>query len=225
MPLNTVFVGGGRARRGRYRDGGWWTVLKGCVYPRRCLGHGRGFGGVVLVVTGVWAFRRAKLVVIHTHDHDHGAGSHDHVHVHLAYDADRHATDHGNHGHAATSIGLLHGVAGSGHVWGLLPALALPPQHTVLYLGAFVVSSTVAMIAVSLGIGRLLRARTDVFMRSALRWSGGCPVRLVVCGSFIQSPRTTVLERNRVGPRHLVPYPGRSRDEPIPADASRFGLL
>ncbi|MGC6418238.1 MAG: hydantoin utilization protein A [Bradymonadia bacterium] len=129
--------------------------------------------GVVLVVTGVWAFRRAKLVVIHTHDHDHGADSHDHVHVHLAYDADRHATDHGNHGHAATSIGLLHGVAGSGHVWGLLPALALPPQHTVLYLGAFVVSSTVAMIAVSLGIGRLLRARTDVFMRSALRWSGG----------------------------------------------------
>ena len=129
--------------------------------------------GIVLVATGVWAFRRARLVVIHTHDHDHGPDSHEHVHVHLAYSADTHAEDHGEHGHAATGIGLLHGVAGSGHLWGLLPALALAPHQTALYLVAFVISSTCAMMAVSLGIGRLLRARTDVFMKSALRWSGG----------------------------------------------------
>ena len=119
--------------------------------------------GVILIVTGIWAIKRSKLVVLHAHHHQYGAETHEHLHIHVAYDETAHQRDHGTHGHAASSIGLLHGIAGSGHFWGLIPALALEAEQAVIYLVAFVISSTLAMMLVSAGIGHVLRARTDGF--------------------------------------------------------------
>ena len=139
--------------------------------------------GVILIITGVWAVRRAKLIVVHSHRHQHGSDMHGHMHVHMPYDESTHSHDHGKHVHAATSIGLLHGIAGSGHFWGLLPALALDLPQAVTYLLAFVCASTLSMVCVSMGIGRLLRSKNDAFMSSALRWTGvfSCVVGGVWC--------------------------------------------
>ena len=40
--------------------------------------------GVILIITGVWAVRRAKLIVVHSHRHQHGSDTHGHMHVHMA---------------------------------------------------------------------------------------------------------------------------------------------
>jgi hypothetical protein len=77
---------------------------------------------------------------------------------------------HGNaHGHAhggALGIGLLHGVAGSSHLYGVLPALALGAGERVSYLVAFGIGSIVAMGTfaglLALLLGRLSGSRERV---------------------------------------------------------------
>lgn len=99
--------------------------------------------GAVLIGIGLWALRRAIQLRIHAHEHSHDGGPHVHVHVH-----DAAGSDH-DHRHAALAVGALHGMAGSGHLLGVLPALALPPTEAGVYLGAFGAGTLVAMAAFS----------------------------------------------------------------------------
>ena len=58
------------------------------------------------------------------------------------------------HAHASFYMGILHGVAGSSHFFGVLPALALPTQGAALtYIGAFGVGSIAAMTIFSATLG------------------------------------------------------------------------
>jgi hypothetical protein len=51
-------------------------------------------------------------------------------------------------------MGILHGVAGSSHFFGVLPALALPTRTaSLVYIGAFGVGSVLAMTAFAATIG------------------------------------------------------------------------
>lgn len=63
-------------------------------------------------------------------------------------------------------IGLIHGVAGSSHLYGVLPALALAAADRVGYLIGFGVGSILAMglfaSAIGLLIGRIPGSRTLV---------------------------------------------------------------
>ena len=137
--------------------------------------------GIALILTGFWAIRRSTGLVVHEHQHDHLHASHTHAHLHFPYDERGHADAHVSHEHAASTIGLLHGIAGSGHFWGLLPALSLTMLDAVFYLSAFVLGSTLTMAAVSFGIGRLLRDRTAKALTNALRITGGLAVSIGGC--------------------------------------------
>lgn len=58
--------------------------------------------------------------------------------------------------HTALALGGLHGLAGSAHVLGALPALALPSRAaTAGYLIAFCAGSLLAMLAVAWALARL----------------------------------------------------------------------
>lgn len=58
------------------------------------------------------------------------------------------------HGHAAFAIGTLHGLAGSAHFVGILPALALPSLVLGgLYLAAFCLGTVLAMVVVAAAAG------------------------------------------------------------------------
>ena len=82
--------------------------------------------GVVLIGVGLWGFRRVLRGPIQSH-----------VHV-----------------HAACAVGVLHGVAGSSHFLGVLPALALPSTGAALsYLGGFGVGTVGAMSGFAFGLG------------------------------------------------------------------------
>jgi hypothetical protein len=82
--------------------------------------------GVTLVGIGLWGFTRVLRGPIHSH-----------VHV-----------------RAAAAVGVLHGVAGSSHFLGVLPALALPSAAASLgYLSGFAFGTVAAMSGFAYGLG------------------------------------------------------------------------
>jgi threonine/homoserine/homoserine lactone efflux protein len=104
--------------------------------------------GGALIGIGLWAFRRSAR--IQPARHTHGPLSHDHLHVQAGPLWIRRL----GHAHASFCLGVLHGVAGSSHFFGVLPALALPTRGAaLLYIGAFGVGTVVAMTAFAALVG------------------------------------------------------------------------
>lgn len=115
--------------------------------------------GVALIGIGLWAFRRSLR--IRPAAHAHGTLSHDHLHVQAGPGWVRRL----GHAHASFCMGVLHGVAGSSHFFGVLPALALPTRGDALtYIGSFGVGTVVAMTLFAAAIG----ATTGLRRHSAL---------------------------------------------------------
>jgi hypothetical protein len=106
--------------------------------------------GAALIAIGVWALRRSALIRPGTHVH--GAMTHAHLHVQAGPAWIRRL----GHAHAAFYMGILHGIAGSSHFFGVLPALALPTRASALvYIAAFGGGTIVAMTAFAAAIGAL----------------------------------------------------------------------
>lgn len=98
--------------------------------------------GVALVAIGIWALRRSMRVSAAVHSH--GALSHLHLHIGRGPGWLRRL----GHAHASFYLGILHGIAGSSHFFGVLPALALPTRGAALaYIAAFGVGTIAAMSA------------------------------------------------------------------------------
>jgi hypothetical protein len=90
--------------------------------------------GVVLIGVGLWGLRRAFVARLPT------------AHVH--------EVPEGRPGRAAVMIGGLHGLAGSSHILGLLPALALPSRWAALaYVVGFGLGAVAGMTLFSSAFG------------------------------------------------------------------------
>ena len=112
--------------------------------------------GVVLIAMGLWSLRQAARIRIHTHAHTHDGETHEHVHFHPPEPS--HTHDSTPHTHTALGIGTLHGLAGSSHFLGVLPALALPSTSAaVSYLLAFALGTVLAMAGFSSVLGLFAR--------------------------------------------------------------------
>ena len=97
--------------------------------------------GGALIAVGLWALRRSA---VRPAPHAHGTLSHDHLHLQAGPGWMRRL----GHAHASFCLGVLHGIAGSSHFFGVLPALALPTRTaSLLYIGAFGVGTVAAMTA------------------------------------------------------------------------------
>jgi hypothetical protein len=118
--------------------------------------------GAALIAVGLWALRHALRIGDATHRHEGTA--HEHVHVQRGTVARRIG-----HAHASFFMGVLHGVAGSSHFLGVLPALALPTRAASLaYIAAFGVGSIAAMTGFGAAIGAAPGPRTyRTFMLTA----------------------------------------------------------
>jgi len=104
--------------------------------------------GAALIGIGLWALRRSARVT--PSRHQHGPLSHQHLHVQGGPRWIRRM----GHAHASFCLGVLHGVAGSSHFFGVLPALALPTRSdALLYIGAFGGGTIVAMTAFAAAVG------------------------------------------------------------------------
>ena len=142
--------------------------------------------GVVLIGIGLWGFRQAFTRHLHTHAHSHGG--HPHVHAHLHGPGTGHpeaAPAPHAHTHAAFAVGTLHGLAGSSHFLGVLPALAFPTaSEAVAYLLAYGAGTVLAMASFSSVMG-WVAARFSGGRTRAYRWlMCGCSLAAVVIGGF-----------------------------------------
>ena len=106
--------------------------------------------GAALIGLGLWALRRS--VRIEPAPHAHGTLAHDHLHDRRGPSWFRRL----GHAHASFCLGVLHGVAGSSHFFGVLPALALPTRAAALtYIAAFGVGTVAAMTIFAAAVGFL----------------------------------------------------------------------
>ena len=141
--------------------------------------------GVVLIGIGLWGLRRALGRHVHAHEHTHDGRAHRHFHVHGGASAHTHAESRPHqHTHAAFAVGLLHGLAGSSHLLGVLPALAFATTaETVTYLAAFGAGTVLAMVAFSWLVGRVTHDRPWGTL-AYRRWLGACSVAAVAVGGW-----------------------------------------
>jgi hypothetical protein len=140
--------------------------------------------GIVLVVIGLWGFGKALRTRLHAHEHAHDGEAHLHFHVHDHTSAHRpEAVASHAHTHAAFAVGVLHGIAGSSHFLGVLPALAFPTRfEAVSYLLAYGLGTIGAMASFSSlmsWLGRGLSAK-GISAYRALAYS--CSTAAVVIG-------------------------------------------
>jgi sulfite exporter TauE/SafE len=139
--------------------------------------------GVLLIGIGLWAFRKALRV--HVHEHEHDGERHLHVHAHTHATEHQKPEAHSHHTHAAFGIGLLHGLAGSSHFFGVLVALAFPTQvQAVSYLLFFGLGTVISMATFSYAIGWFTTRYASGNARVYQRLMGVCAVVAVGVGCF-----------------------------------------
>lgn len=157
--------------------GAWWGVghglgvvvlgalalVLGAWFDVELASHGaEALVGFLLVGLGLWALRRSRQVVLHSHEHGHLDGGHTHPHLHVGdktVSTAQHATEgrHDGHAHSALGFGVVHGLAGAGHLLAAAPAMAFGPAASAVYLVFYLGTGIVTMSAVALGAGRLIR--------------------------------------------------------------------
>ncbi|MFN7139104.1 MAG: sulfite exporter TauE/SafE family protein, partial [Limisphaerales bacterium] len=131
--------------------------------------------GVALIAIGIWGIRLALSGRLHAHAHHHEGESHVHIHCHKH---PHQSHEQHLHSHAAFGIGTLHGLAGSSHLFGVLPALAFP-THTaaIFYLTTYALGTVVGMSAFSWAAG---------WMSNRMACTGVKPYRVTVfCSSAL----------------------------------------
>jgi hypothetical protein len=113
--------------------------------------------GIALLMVGVWGFARARSRKPHVHP---AAG-------------------------ASFAMGTLHGLAGSSHLFGVLPALALPTPFAALgYLGGFGVGAVLAMTAFSALVGAVAIRATRRGVNAYRGVLYACSLSAVLVGGF-----------------------------------------
>ena len=75
----------------------------------------------------------------------------------------------------------MHGMAGSGHLFGVVPALALPTAQAIAYLTAYLVAAVVAMGGFAYGLG-VFAKRSGAEWITRLMYSSG--VLAILVGVF-----------------------------------------
>lgn len=144
---------------------------------------GEKFVGGALIAIGVWALRRGFDVGTSSHTH-HGV-----PHVHMYVRKGPRFMQRLGHAHAAFLMGTLHGIAGTSHFLGVLPALALPTLAAALtYVLTFGVATVAAMTAFAAVVGAVA-GRSAVHGTVAHRalTLAGAVVAIVVGGFWVLS--------------------------------------
>ncbi|MFM8471804.1 MAG: nickel transporter, partial [Limisphaerales bacterium] len=142
--------------------------------------------GVALIGIGLWGVRRALSQRVHTHEHEHNGRRHVHIHAHDGAGAHSHegGVEH-RHTHAAFAVGTLHGVAGSSHFLGVLPALAFPTMtEAVWYLSAYGLGTVAAMVLFSSLVGLSARSLAASSAQAYQRMLAGCSLAAVLVGGW-----------------------------------------
>jgi hypothetical protein len=141
--------------------------------------------GLVLVGIGLWTLRSAFRTRAHIHSHQHDGRPHAHFHIHRSGHEPEAPAQRHQHGHAAFGIGALHGLAGSSHLLGVLPALALPDRGTVVaYLAGYGTGAVASMGLFGWGIGHMTARAAETSAPLYRRLLAGAGTAAIAVGIF-----------------------------------------
>lgn len=113
--------------------GAFFLLFREQIPVEAISGYSEFLVGFVLIIIGIWAFYRMKK------NKDN--------HQHVVYS---------NNTVTATSVGILHGLAGVSHLIGIIPTLALPSRiDAFLYLSGFTIGTISTMIFFAMALGYL----------------------------------------------------------------------
>jgi len=171
-------------------SGGVWVLALLALLFREALpidfmsSWGERLVGFVLIGIGLIGLRRLFTVRVHSHVHDHDGVRHAHVHVHVENPSEEHPIEHA-HSHSALGIGTLHGLAGTSHLLGVLPALLLPTRLAAgAYVIAYGIGSIAAMTAFSWVMGLIAHRLNRMGDRMYRMLLGGCCTLSIVLGLY-----------------------------------------
>ncbi|MCZ6817698.1 MAG: sulfite exporter TauE/SafE family protein [Planctomycetota bacterium] len=171
-------------------SGGVWILALAALALREALpidllsAWGERLVGFVLIGIGLIGLRRLFRTHIHTHVHEHDGVRHAHIHVHADNPQKQHPVAH-KHSHKAFGIGMLHGLAGTAHLLGVLPALLLPTRLAAfLYVVSFGIGSIVAMTVFSWIVGLITRRMEGVGNRTYRALLGSSCAATVFVGIY-----------------------------------------
>ena len=87
---------------------------------------------------------------------------------------------HRHHGGSALGVGFIHGAAGTGHLLGVLPALALPTAQAVVYLVAYGLAAIAAMASFGALMGTVGHRLRPEGLRLTLAFVGALAIAIGV---------------------------------------------
>ncbi|VAX25390.1 Nickel transporter UreH [hydrothermal vent metagenome] len=102
--------------------------------------------GLMLIGVGLWGYNKACRIHIHDHEHAHDDSGHAHAHAHSLMQNHDDKPAH-IHTHAALAMGAFHGLAGGAHIFGVLPALAMPSTIDAVFYLIFFGAGTITAMA------------------------------------------------------------------------------
>jgi len=142
-------------------------ILSGLRLPVRFAPAAERIVGVVLIMVGLSTIWRGWR--LHGHAHAHDGEAHWHVHSHAKSEAH-------DHSHKALfGIGMLHGLAGTGALVALLPAMTDSRTDGLVFLTVFGLGTVLSMSLFGATAGRFLElttARRAPLQRFALATAG-----------------------------------------------------
>jgi ABC-type nickel/cobalt efflux system permease component RcnA len=134
--------------------------------------------GVMLVILGIWTLSKLKRGKFHFHVHTHDSKTHAHVHSHAEGPSHEHA-------HLPFSVGIVHGLAGSG----ALVILAMSTMTGVIegvffmvFFGAGLIFA-MSLIASALSVPSVLGGKLSSLIRPV--FSAGAGSLSVALGIFV----------------------------------------
>ncbi|MDD9934690.1 MAG: hypothetical protein OXT09_13865, partial [Myxococcales bacterium] len=77
------------------------VLARGAIDVEAVAGWSEFLVGFMLVGIGLWAFHRARGLVVHAHAHEHDGDAHQHLHVHGRGVHEEHSGEPHEHSHAA----------------------------------------------------------------------------------------------------------------------------
>lgn len=164
--------------------GGLSLVLRELLPLEAISGWSERLVGVMLIGIGLWGLRKAFKTRVHTHTHKHDGEVHTHIHIHSNPEEHNKPSAH-VHMHAALGIGILHGLAGSSHFLGVLPALAFSTMtESVSYITAFGIGTIISMALFSAALG-IMSSRYALNNEKAYKWlMTACSSAAIFVGIF-----------------------------------------
>ncbi len=161
------------------------VFLLGMGIPERLSAVAEYLVGAVLVFIGLMIFYDLYRRRIHIHFHSHSdLPRHAHWHVHR--DHSRHDDSAHRHGHTATMVGALHGMAGSAPLLLLLPLGQMDsPSQGIIYLISFCVGVVAAMLLFGGLLGLIFARFAKVGGRLVHYLRGAVGVATIAYGGYM----------------------------------------